>query len=140
MRILPALALAAIAAAVALASGPASAQEACPIERAVYEAKDAPEYRMEFKADPSIHNMLGLMAQVGRDNGPVEAQMIFTAGNRSPWTATPGGAVLALNSDFSAAGLPRAGGEAPYAIILGDLWGAAPDGLPHSAWILSECR
>lgn len=137
MRFLPALALAALTSAAALASGPASALEACPMERAVYTAKEAPEYRMEFKADPSIHNMLGLMAQISHDEGPVEIEMTFAAGNRSPWTATPGGTVFALNSDFSAARLPRTGGDAPYAILIGDLWG---EGAPHSSWILTECR
>lgn len=41
----------ALALAVVLASGPAIAAETCPMGRAIYALKDAPDYRLEFQFD-----------------------------------------------------------------------------------------
>lgn len=76
MRFLPAIALATGIAA-ALTSAPAIAAEACPMERAIYTLKEAPDYRLEFRFDKE-------MAEVARTASPtVYYDVLATMKHRS---------------------------------------------------------
>lgn len=137
MRIFPALALAAIT----LASAPVAAQEACPMERAVYALKAAPNYQLEFRFDPE-------MAEVARTASPTvyydvaatmrhqsslalvdfmfyspsssSAKTQTAAVTSSPYLGddTQAFSVFGLNDDFGTTGIGHSGTEAPPTLIL----------------------
>ncbi|MFN6941960.1 MAG: hypothetical protein ACK4OG_08155 [Parvibaculum sp.] len=134
MRFLPALALAAAATA-ALTSGPARAAEACPMERATYSMAGTSRVTLHFEPDTSGQSMNSLRGSISGipDRGE---PMTFGWGNRGPASASPGGTVLAFNSDFTVAGFPgKSTDNAPYALLFPDM-----DGGFGIAWILTECR
>ncbi|MCW5728161.1 hypothetical protein [Parvibaculum sp.] len=71
------IAAAALALTAALASGPASAAETCPMQRAIYTLKDAPDYQLEFRFDTE-------MAEVARTASPtIYYDVVATMRHRS---------------------------------------------------------
>lgn len=165
-----AAALSALAFAAALASGPARALEACPMERAVYTAKEAPEYRMAFARGYNVTMTDGAIATVTGEGGERLADLSITWSmgyTVAFYTATSGhvpgierdgriigneggGRIVGLSRDFSYEGPPgNPTGEAPYALILPDLGGwlynntkheGGGKSIPEGAWILTACR
>ncbi|MFA7637998.1 MAG: hypothetical protein WCY02_01685 [Parvibaculum sp.] len=134
MRFLPAIALATGIAA-ALTSGPVIAADACPMERAVYNAAGTSSVTLHFEPDSSGYSMNNLRGSISGTPDRGEP-MLFAWGNRGPASASPGGTVLAFNHDFTAAGFPRqARDDAPYALLFPEM-----DGGFGLAWILTECR
>lgn len=159
MRFLPALALATGIAA-GLMSAPASAAETCPIGRAVYEAKEAPAYRMTFGHGYDVSAISGAAATVTGEGGERLADLSITwsmgysvafysvTSGHVPGTVG-GGRIVGLSRDFAYEGPPGyPTGDAPYALILPDLGGWLYNStkheegktVPEGAWILVECR
>lgn len=162
MRILAALALTAAA----LASAPVAAAETCPLGRAVYTSKTDGEYHMSFR--PGGRTMPGVVAAITRKGWAGSHRLVdlaFTYSNgysvlyatgsspaveASPGETPLGGRVVALNADFSEAGLESPEAAAPLAIIIPDigsqLYNATKHdpqrrtSIPEGAWILSACR
>lgn len=166
MRFSLSLALVALATAAALASAPASAAETCEMGRAVYTSKADGEYQMMFR--PGGQSMPGVVAAITRkgwagsyrlaDLGftySMGYSVLYATGSSPAIEASPGetplgGRVVALNVDFSEAGIGSPEAAAPFAIILPDigsqLYNATkhdPErqtSIPEGAWILTACR
>ncbi|MBX3487847.1 hypothetical protein [Parvibaculum sp.] len=158
-----------IAAALAIAatvSGPASAQESCPLSRAVYSSAEAPTFAMTFRADSDSET--GTVAAIAERGRILSRHLVdlrfthslgysvaYTVGSSPMIEASPGeeplgGRIVALTRDFRDVGIGAAGTAAPYAIVIPDigsqLYNATkhdPDrqtSIPEGAWILSGCR
>lgn len=127
--------LLALAAAVALSSGPAQAAETCEIGRAVYAMAGASTVTLHFETEASGYSMNNLRGVIsGAPDG--HEPMLFGWGNRGPASAAPGGPVLAFNRDLTAASFPKqAVAEAPYALLFPEMNGGF-----GIAWTFSRCR
>ncbi|MFN4231346.1 hypothetical protein [Parvibaculum sp.] len=172
MRILAALALTAAT----LASAPVAASEPCEMGRAIYTLKEAPGFRLEFRPDremqevartasPTIYSDVRASMRVRR--GPEIAEFVFYAPSYSTAKTQVASVtssrylenkpfpVIALNADFSRAGIPYNEGAAPAALLIPGLAeglaaasASLPEGnarstlygMPEGAWILSACR
>jgi len=162
MQFLPALAFTAAA----LASAPVAASDACPLGRAVYTAKADAEYEMRFRAGGDT--MPGVIAAITRKGWAGSHRLVdlgFTYSNgysvlyatgsspameTSPGETPLGSRAIALNVDFSEAGIEGPEKPAPFAIILPDIGSQIFNAtkhdpqrrtsIPEGAWILSACR
>ncbi|PKQ07302.1 MAG: hypothetical protein CVT72_03735 [Alphaproteobacteria bacterium HGW-Alphaproteobacteria-11] len=165
MRFLPALAIATGIAA-GLTSGPASAQQGCPLKNATYASAEAPTFTMTFRADrDSQTGTSAAIAERGRwlSRHLVDLSFTYSLGysvtyatgsspmiDGSPGDAPLGSRIVAMTRDFRNASIASPDGAAPYAIIIPDigqqLYNATkhdPDrqtSIPEGAWILSRCR
>ena len=140
MRILAALALGAVTA-VTLFSAPASAAQ-CPIERASYQSKEAPNFTMLFREVSRSRSDTRLQATIYNGatmgifgNRVVELTFTYSMGysvdyaigtstaiETSPGEMLLQSRVIALEADFRAASISGGpGSAAPYAIMIPDI-------------------
>ncbi|MBX3497161.1 MAG: hypothetical protein KF769_13055 [Parvibaculum sp.] len=128
----------ALALAVVLASGPAIASEACPIERAVYEAKDTENgYRtyitmtLDYAAHPD-HLTATIYDPDGRPSGTAQFQWAAEI----PFDVRTASRLLTFGKNFDWMPMPQTAADAaPWAIVMP----AAGDARPE-VWTLFFCR
>ncbi|MFN3933623.1 MAG: hypothetical protein ACK4KX_03200 [Parvibaculum sp.] len=139
------------------------------MERAIYQAKEAPEYRMTFGRGYDVSAISGVVATITGEGGERLADLSITWSmgyTVAFYTATSGhvpgveidgrivgnedgGRIVGLSREFAYEGPPgHPTGEAPYALILPDIGGwlynstkhEEGKSIPEGAWILAECR
>jgi len=155
----------AFAATFVLTCMPASANETCPLNRAVYTSKADADFVMTFQEHAK--EMHGVVIEIAHKDMSGEHRIAdlyltqsigyavpYVVGRSPVIQSTPGSQPLgsrfvALNADFSEASLGGPEATAPYAIVMPSLAtqfhihtkndGSQPK-IPEGAWIRSACR
>tara|TARA_R110002124_G_scaffold49010_1_gene144063 strand:+ start:3170 stop:4186 length:1017 start_codon:yes stop_codon:yes gene_type:complete len=141
----------------------AMAAETCPIDHAIYSAKEAPEFKITFFPYQADGEESHVIARVTDPAKQELVSMTFTFNNgyslewatpvssyvTRPQAQAPSINVAFYERDFGYTGIGGNAGDgpAPYALSVGELgqwlyYGSMPNSvlLPLGAWILTDCR